>query len=89
MAGIYIWGTGCSAGELMSRLPEKLNIAGFVDSFPMGESFMDRPVLRPEELCHILPKQVTINGIDMLQIQLPVRAGGDLIPVDIIVVQAH
>ena len=42
-----------------------------------------------QQLRHILPEQLRINGIDMLQIQLPIRAGSDLIPVDIVVIQAH
>lgn len=62
MAGIYIWGTGCGAGELVSRLPENLNIAGFVDSFPMSDSFMDRPVLRPEELSSLAPELVIVSA---------------------------
>ncbi len=48
--GIYVWGTGCGASELIEQglLPD--SIAGFVDSFPMGRQFLGRPVLRPEEL---------------------------------------
>lgn len=48
--GIYVWGTGCGASELVEAglAPEK--IAAFVDSFPMGSEFLGRPVLLPEEL---------------------------------------
>ena len=48
--GIYVWGTGCGASELMEAGMEKEKIAAFVDSFPMGETFLGRPVLLPEEL---------------------------------------
>ena len=48
--GIYVWGTGCGASELIEAGLETERIAAFVDSFPMGETFLDRPVLLPEQL---------------------------------------
>ena len=48
--GIYVWGTGCGASELLEQGLELERVAGFVDSFPMGTEFLGRPVLRPEEL---------------------------------------
>ncbi len=60
MAGIYIWGTGCSAGELLHKLPAELEIAGFVDSFPMSDTFMGRPVIRPEALPGCKPELVIV-----------------------------
>ena len=33
--GIYVWGTGCGASELIEAGLEKEKIAAFVDSFPM------------------------------------------------------
>lgn len=62
MAGIYIWGTGCSAGELCAALPERVELAGFVDSFPMSDTFMDKPVLRPEQLCAAAPELVIVSA---------------------------
>ena len=62
MAGIYIWGTGCSAGELCAALPERVELAGFVDSFPMSDTFMDKPVLRPEQLCDAAPELVIVSA---------------------------
>lgn len=48
--GIYVWGTGCGASELIEQ-GLKLNcITAFVDSFPCGSTFLDRPVLLPENL---------------------------------------
>ena len=48
--GIYVWGTGCGASELIEAGLELERIAAFVDSFPMGETFLGRPVLLPEQL---------------------------------------
>ncbi len=62
MAGIYIWGTGCGAGELMAKLPAGVKLAGFVDSFPMGDSFMGRPVIKPEALPGCEPELVIVSA---------------------------
>lgn len=48
--GIYVWGTGCGASELIEAGLEPGRIAAFVDSFPMGEIFLGKPVLLPEKL---------------------------------------
>ena len=48
--GIYVWGTGCGASELIEAGLEKDRIAAFVDSFPCGETFLGKSVLRPEQL---------------------------------------
>jgi len=48
--GIYVWGTGCGASELIEAGLETARIEAFVDSFPMGETFLDKPVLLPEQL---------------------------------------
>lgn len=48
--GIYVWGTGCGASELVEAGLEPERIRAFVDSFPMGETFLGRPVLLPEQL---------------------------------------
>lgn len=48
--GIYVWGTGCGASELIGQGLELKRIAGFVDSFPSGKTFLGKPVLLPEEL---------------------------------------
>ena len=48
--GIYVWGTGCGASELIEKglPPEK--ITAFVDSFSAPGKFLVRPVLPPEEI---------------------------------------
>lgn len=48
--GIYVWGTGCGASELIEAGLKPEEIAAFVDSFPMGDSFLGRSVLLPEQL---------------------------------------
>ena len=48
--GVYVWGTGCGASELIEAGLEIFRIAAFVDSFPMGDTFLGRPVLLPENL---------------------------------------
>ena len=42
-----------------------------------------------QKLRHILPEKVAVQGVDMFQVDFPVGARGDLVPVDIIVIQAH
>lgn len=48
--GIYVWGTGCGASELIEAGLEKARITAFVDSFPMGDVFLGRQILLPEQL---------------------------------------
>ena len=48
--GIYVWGTGCGASELIEQGLELDRITAFVDSFPGGETFLGKPVLLPEQL---------------------------------------
>ena len=46
--GVYVWGTGCGASELIERGLELKLITAFVDSFPMGDTFLGKPVVLPE-----------------------------------------
>lgn len=48
--GIYVWGTGCGASELIEAGLKTEEITAFVDSFPMGETFLGKPVLLPVQL---------------------------------------
>ena len=48
--GIYVWGTGCGASELIERGMELEKITAFVDSFPMGDTFLGKPVILPEDV---------------------------------------
>ena len=46
--GIYVWGTGCGASELIEQGLGLERISAFVDSYPSGEVFLGKPVLLPE-----------------------------------------
>lgn len=48
--GIYVWGTGCGASELLEAGMPLSSVTAFVDSFPSGETFLGKPVLLPGEL---------------------------------------
>ena len=48
--GIYVWGTGCGASELIEQGLALDRISAFVDSYPSGETFLGKPVLLPEQL---------------------------------------
>lgn len=48
--GIYVWGTGCGASELLERGMALERITAFVDNFPMGDTFLGKPVLKPDDL---------------------------------------
>jgi len=48
--GIYVWGTGCGASELIEQGLPLERITAFVDSYPSGESFLGKPVLLPQQL---------------------------------------
>ena len=47
---LYVWGTGCGAGDLLDHALDASLVTAFVDSEPLSDSFLGRPVLRPEEL---------------------------------------
>ena len=56
--GIYVWGTGCGASELLEAGMKLEQVAAFVDSFPSGDAFLEKPVLLPEHL--------PVDGLDLL-----------------------
>ena len=45
---IYVWGTGCAAGDLIDTGLAAERVTAFLDSGTRGGSFLGRPVLRPE-----------------------------------------
>lgn len=45
---IYVWGTGCAAGDLIDAGLAIERVTAFVDSEAQNGSFLGRPVLRPE-----------------------------------------
>ena len=48
--GIYVWGTGCGASELIEQGLALERITAFVDSYPSGDTFLRKPVLLPAQL---------------------------------------
>ncbi len=47
---IYVYGTGCGAGELIDTALPADRVTAFVDSKPASNYFLGRPVISPEEL---------------------------------------
>ena len=50
MLNIYVYGTGCGAGELIDSALPADRVSAFVDSNPSSDSFLGRPVISPETL---------------------------------------
>lgn len=48
--GIYVWGTGCGASELIEQGLNLECISAFVDSYPSSETFLGKQVFLPEQL---------------------------------------
>ena len=48
--GIYVWGTGCGASELIEQGLDLERISAFVDSYPSSETFLGKQVFLPEQL---------------------------------------
>ena len=48
--GIYIWGTGCGAGDFIEQGFAAEKVTAFVDSTPGVSEFLGRPVIGPEAL---------------------------------------
>jgi hypothetical protein len=47
---VYVWGTGCGAGELLDTALPPEKVTAFVEEAPRSECFLGRPVLSPERL---------------------------------------
>lgn len=45
---LYVWGTGCAAGDLIDAGLAIERVTAFLDSDAHGGSFLGRPILRPE-----------------------------------------
>lgn len=50
MKRIYVWGTGCVAGELLENGLDIGEISGFIDSTPGKDTFLGKPVFPPARL---------------------------------------
>ena len=47
---LYVYGTGCGAGELTREALEPARITAFVESKPTRETFLGRPVISVDAL---------------------------------------
>ena len=47
---IYVWGTGCGAGDLIDTALDASRVTAFVDENPGSGSFLGRPVISPREI---------------------------------------
>lgn len=47
---LYIWGTGCSAGDLFQQGLDPKLVTAFIESTPAKPCFLGKPVLTPEQL---------------------------------------
>jgi hypothetical protein len=47
---VYVYGTGCGAGELCDTVLPPRRVAAFVETCPAAETFLGRPVISAEEL---------------------------------------
>ena len=47
---VYVWGTGCAAGDLIDRWLDPAGICAFLDGEGRGGSFLGRLVIPPEAL---------------------------------------
>ena len=47
---LYVWGTGCGAGDLLDSALDPALVTAFIESDSSSGSFLGRPVIRPEEL---------------------------------------
>ena len=47
---VYVYGTGCGAGELCDTVLPPRRVAAFVETCPGAETFLGRPVISAEEL---------------------------------------
>ncbi|MBR1456385.1 MAG: class I SAM-dependent methyltransferase [Oscillospiraceae bacterium] len=77
---LYVWGTGCSAGELTAQGLDAARVTAFVDSSPVGERFLGRPVIRPEELAGRSPDLILVASAHSDEIAARAEALG--IPAD-------
>ncbi len=48
--GIYIWGTGCSAGDLITQGLDPQRITAFIDNYPVRDTFLEKPVISPSQI---------------------------------------
>ena len=59
---LYIWGTGCGAGDLIDRWLDPANVTAFLDSDPACGCFLGRPVMRLEQFSDSPDALILVTG---------------------------
>ena len=68
---IYVYGTGCGAGELTRETLSPERIAAFVESQPTRETFLGRPVISAETLAERTVDLLIVTAKDAPAFPLP------------------
>ena len=68
---IYVYGTGCGAGELTRETLRPEQIAAFVESQPARETFLGRPVISLSELANQTVDLLIVTAKDAPELHLP------------------
>lgn len=68
---IYVYGTGCGAGELTRETLRPEQIAAFVESQPTRETFLGRPVIALAELAERSVDLLIVTAKDAPELNLP------------------
>ena len=68
---LYVWGTGCGAGQAIEKGLPPDSITAFVDSYPVLNTFLGKPVLPPEALkdCTLDLLIVTTRHVEQVAMQ--------------------
>lgn len=73
---VYVYGTGCGAGDLIDTALPLEQVSGFVDSRPASETFLGKPVLSPEDLAQKNYDLVIVTSRHTEEIALRCEAAG-------------
>ena len=68
---IYVYGTGCGAGELTREALSPARIAAFVETEPTRETFLGRPVISVEALAERRVDLLIVTAKDAPELPLP------------------
>lgn len=68
---LYVYGTGCGAGELTREALPPENIAAFVESVPTRETFLGRPVISVGEIAERTVDLLIVTAKDAPAFPLP------------------
>ena len=73
MYKLLIWGTGQESSNLDT---EKLQIVGFVESYPQKENYMEKTVFGPGQLCNLEYDYLIIASVYEQDIRGIIRKNG-------------